>query len=99
MGFGMEKRQDNGVAFDEYFARLVLGQQLADGIIEVQAEVRSWVESLFEESPRQGGGLADIGFHDHMVDHSLFFCRPLLLEKEKLIKRVVDGRELAEPFA
>src|SRR5215469_6794014 len=35
----LEQRENDGIALNEYLARFILGQQLVDGVVEIQAEI------------------------------------------------------------
>src|SRR5262249_28765007 len=75
------------------------GQQLVDGIVKIQAEVRRRIQAALEEGARERGRFADIRLQDDVVDHLLLFRRALLFGQEKFIQGVVDGRELSKTLA
>src|SRR5262249_10235729 len=91
--------QDDGIALDENFSRSVLGQQLVDWIVKIQAEIRGRIEAALKQRARQCGGLANIGLEDYVVYNFLFFSRALLFRQQKFVERVVDGRKFPKTIA
>ena len=54
----------------------VLGQQLVDRIVEIQAEVGRRIHASLQQRPGQARGVADIGFENHVAQNFFFagFC-------------------------
>ncbi len=77
--------------------RSVLAEQLVDWIVEIQAEVGCRVESFFHQGAGEAGGIADIGFEDHVAQDAYFLgLLGLLLGQKKFVERAVHAGKFAQ---
>src|SRR5690242_10985102 len=88
--FALKESKNHGVAFDENGRGSVLGQELIDRLVKIEAKVGSRVQPALEERAGERGGFANVCFENYMAKH-LLFARFLFIGKQELVERVVDG--------
>ena len=67
--FRFKDGENDRVAFDEHFLRVVAIEKFLDGFVEIQAEVRGRVQAAREEVLRHARGAANVGLDDDVRNH------------------------------